>query len=118
LEVHAFSFLATAIREKELAEFNAEEKHFLQSIDALAIQVLSKHNNAGVFLQSDGANMQDVASTLQYQLAKHQELLEGVLTHSRRKAAAAFIQALQGYFDAEPTSSSLTPHSLERSLES
>merc|ERR1719271_1483827 len=51
---------ATAIREKELAEFNAEEKDLLQSIDALknAIQVLSKHNNAGAFLQLDGVNMQ------------------------------------------------------------
>jgi hypothetical protein len=95
---------ATTIREKELAEFNAEEKDLLQSIDALknAIQVLSKHNNAA-FLQLDGANMQGVASTLQYQLARHQELLEGVLTHTQRKAASAFIQAPQDYFDAEPT---------------
>merc|ERR1719326_2551118 len=37
---------ATAIREKELAEFNAEEKDLLQSISALksAITVLSKHH--------------------------------------------------------------------------
>jgi len=95
---------ATAIRQKELAEFNAEEKDLLQSIDALktAIQVLSKHNSAA-FLQLDGANMQGVASTLQYQLARHQELLEGVLSHTQRKAASAFIQAPQDYFDAEPT---------------
>merc|ERR1719183_3214662 len=95
---------ATAIRQKELAEFNAEEKDLLLSIDALknAIQVLSKHNSAA-FLQLDGANMQGVASTLQYQLARHQSLLEGVLTHKQRKAASAFIQAPQDYFDAEPT---------------
>jgi chromosome segregation ATPase len=95
---------ATAIRQKELAEFNAEEKDLLQSIDALknAIQVLSKHNSAA-FLQLDGVNMQGVASTLQYQLARHQELLQGVLTHTQKKAAAAFIQAPQDYFDAEPT---------------
>jgi len=67
-----------------------------------AIQVLSKHNSAA-FLQLDGANMQGVAYTLQYQLARHQSLLEGVLTHSQRKAATAFIQAPQDYFDAEPT---------------
>merc|ERR1719217_1158829 len=38
---------ATAIRQKELAEFNAEEKDLLQSISALksAIVVLSKHNS-------------------------------------------------------------------------
>merc|ERR1719263_1862278 len=43
---------ATALREKELAEFNAEEKDLLLSIDALknAIQVMSKHNSA-TFLQ-------------------------------------------------------------------
>merc|ERR1712032_1802591 len=43
---------ATAIREKELAEFNAEEKDALQAISALksAITVLSKHHS-GAFLQ-------------------------------------------------------------------
>merc|ERR1719156_211732 len=37
---------ATAIRTKELAEFNAEEKDMLQSISALksAVTVLSKHH--------------------------------------------------------------------------
>ena len=42
---------ATAIREKQLAEFNAEEKDLLQSIGALksAIVVLSKHHEG--FLQ-------------------------------------------------------------------
>merc|ERR1719436_1992849 len=41
---------ATALREKQLAEFNAEEKDLLQSIKALssAVTVLSKHNS---FLQ-------------------------------------------------------------------
>merc|ERR1719156_521916 len=38
---------ATAIREKQLAEFNAEEKDLLQSVGALksAITVLSKHHS-------------------------------------------------------------------------
>merc|ERR1712227_312545 len=38
---------ATAIREKQLAEFNAEEKDLLESISALkaAITVLSKHHS-------------------------------------------------------------------------
>jgi len=38
---------ATAIREKQLAEFNAEEKDLLESISALksAVTVLSKHNS-------------------------------------------------------------------------
>merc|ERR1719253_2345728 len=38
---------ATALRQKELAEFNGEEKDMLQSIGALksAVTVLSKHNS-------------------------------------------------------------------------
>merc|ERR1719420_1103104 len=38
---------ATAIREKQLAEFNSEEKDLLESISALkaAVVVLSKHNS-------------------------------------------------------------------------
>merc|ERR1740138_1025902 len=44
---------ATAIREKQLAEFNAEEKDLLESISALkaAIVVLSKHHPNSSFLQ-------------------------------------------------------------------
>jgi len=82
---------ATAIREKELAEFVQEEKDLLQSIDGLAsaIKVLSKHNGAA-FLQVD---VQGAVSTIQYQVAKNAKLLEGVLTHTERKKINAFIQA-------------------------
>jgi len=82
---------ATAIRQKELAEFVQEEKDLLQSIDGLAsaIKVLSKHNGAA-FLQVD---VQGAMSTIQYQVAKNAKLLEGVLTHTERKKIAAFIQS-------------------------
>merc|ERR1712178_306980 len=45
---------ATSIREKELAEFNAEEKDLLGSISALkaAITVLSKHHGGAFFASS------------------------------------------------------------------
>lgn len=81
---------ATAIRTKQLAEFNEEEKDMLQSISALksAIIVLSKHHG-GSFVQ--GAEMQ-IAATLQHELMKHGELLKGVLTHRQRKAIKAFVQ--------------------------
>merc|ERR1712037_305841 len=36
-------------------------------------------------------------------MGKHAALLQGVLTHSERKAASAFIQAPEDYFDASPT---------------
>merc|ERR1719174_917288 len=95
---------ATALRQKELAEFNAEEKDALQAISALksAVTVLSKHN-AGAFMQMPATHLQGIASTLQYQMQKHSSLLKGVLTHSERRTIAAFVQAPQDYFDAEPT---------------
>jgi len=95
---------ATAIREKQLAEFNAEEKDLLESISALkaAITVLSKHHG-GSLLQMPRSHVLGVATTLQHELQKHASLLQGVLTHSERKAANAFIQAPEDYFDASPT---------------
>merc|ERR1711908_76280 len=53
---------ATAIRQKQLAEFNAEEKDLLESISALkaAITVLSKHHS---FLQMPHSHLVGVAAT-------------------------------------------------------
>jgi len=95
---------ATAIREKQLAEFNAEEKDLLESISALkaAITVLSKHHG-GSLLQMPRSHILGVAATLQHEMQKHAALLQGVLTHSERKTASAFIQAPEDYFDASPT---------------
>jgi len=84
---------ATALRQKELAEFNAEEKDALQAIGALksAVTVLSKHN-AGAFVQVPASHLQGIASTLEYQIQKHASLFQGVLTHSERRTIAAFVQ--------------------------
>merc|ERR1712194_273492 len=41
--------------------------------------------------------------TLQHELSQHASLLQGVFTPSERRAAAAFVQSPQDYFDAEPT---------------
>merc|ERR1719473_84625 len=101
--------MATAIREKELAEFNAEEKDLLESIAALkaAITVLSKHHG-GSLLQVQESQLQEsklvsVAATLGHELQKHGELLRGVLTHKQQREVAAFVQAPSDYFDASPT---------------
>jgi len=93
---------ATALRTKELAEFNAEEKDMLQSISALksAVVVLSKHHGGAALLQN--VQMQ-VATTIQHELHKHSALLEGVLTRSQKRIATTFVQAPEDYFDAEPT---------------
>merc|ERR1719405_316332 len=93
---------ATAIRQKQLAEFNEEEKDLLGSISALksAVTVLSKHNS---FVQMPQNHVVGVAASVQNVMQKHASLLAGVLTHTERKAVAAFIQAPADYFDAEPT---------------
>merc|ERR1711976_660277 len=72
---------ATAIREKQLAEFNAEEKDLLESISALkaAITVLAKHHG-GALLQIPQSHLLGVATTLQHELQKHARILQGVLT--------------------------------------
>jgi chromosome segregation ATPase len=95
---------ATAIREKQLAEFNAEEKDLLESISALkaAVTVLSKHQG-GAFLQVPQSHVATVAMTLQQQMQRHAALLKGIISPSQKRTIAAFIQAPQDYFDAKPT---------------
>merc|ERR1719327_2182348 len=93
---------ATEIRQKELAEFNAEEKDLLGSISALksAVTVLSKHNSASL-LQIGSVSA--ITSGVQAAMEMHADLLKGVLTHKQRRAVTAFLQSPQDYFDAEPT---------------
>merc|ERR1712151_28168 len=82
----------------------AEEKDLLESISALksAVTVLSKHQG-GAFLQLPQSHILGVATTIQHEMQKHAALLQGVITPSQKRAAAAFIQAPQDYFDAKPT---------------
>jgi hypothetical protein len=96
---------ATALREKQLAEFNAEEKDLLESISALkaAVTVLGKHNGGASLLQLPRTHIMGVAATLQHEMHAHASLLQGVLTHTERRAVASFVQSPQDYFDASPT---------------
>merc|ERR1719146_382475 len=89
---------ATAIRTKQLAEFNGEEKDLLESISALkaAVTVLSKHQS---MLQVPKSHMLGVAATLQHELSKHGALLQGVLTPTDRRAIGVFVQSPEDYFD-------------------
>jgi len=95
---------ATALRAKQLAEFNAEEKDVLQSITALknAIIVLSKHH-PGALLQMSSRQTLDIATIIGHEMQKHAAMLQGVLTPSQKRAVAAFVQSPEDYFDAEPT---------------
>jgi hypothetical protein len=95
---------ATSIRQKELAEFNAEEKDLLGSISALkaAITVLSKHHS-GALLQVPRSHVLGIAATLQHEMQHHSAMLNEVLTPSQRRVVGAFVQAPEDYFDAAPT---------------
>jgi uncharacterized small protein (DUF1192 family) len=94
---------ATAMRQKELAEFNEEEKDMLQSIGALksAIVVLSKHHSS--LAQVPSETLLNMAAVIDHQFKKHTALLRAIVTPSQRKAIAAFVQSPGDYFDAEPT---------------
>jgi hypothetical protein len=89
----------TALRRKQLAEFNAEEKDMLQSISSMkgASAALSKHHEDAAFLQAgNGAKlMLTTATTVQSELKKHHSLLSEVITPHQRKAVASFVQTLQ-----------------------
>jgi len=93
---------ATAMRQKELAEFNGEEKDLLGSIGALksAVTVLSKHNAASM-LQVQTSQMQIVAAKVQHVMQKHADALKNVLTHRERRLVTSFLQAPQ---DSAPQS--------------
>merc|ERR1719171_2953383 len=88
---------ADAMRQKELAEFNAEEKDLLQTIQTLksAIVVLAKHHG-GALLQVSDRQIVEVATILQHGMQKHAVLLDGVLTPSQKKAVKALVQSTEG----------------------
>merc|ERR1719174_126011 len=92
---------ATAIRQKQLAEFNAEEKDAIEAIGALkaAIVVLSKHHPSA--LQTEA--LVNIATMMRHQMHKHADILGEVITPSQKRAVASFVQAPEDYFDASPT---------------
>jgi hypothetical protein len=85
---------ADEMRQKDLAEFNENEKDMLLAINQLksAVQVLGSQH---------GGSFAQVAATIQELMQKHWILLQSVITPAERKAAAAFVQAPG--FDSEPT---------------
>merc|ERR1719191_1702583 len=78
---------ATAVREKESAEFNTDEKDMLQSLQAMknAVFVLSKHHES--FLQLPVSKMSEVRTA-----AKHALGRASVLLPSQQKALRALVQ--------------------------
>merc|ERR1719161_556671 len=94
---------ATAVRQKELAEFNAEEKSSLATIASLkgAIGKLAKHHDAA-FLQAESSDedMQviNLMVDLKHQVQKNQDVVNSMLTKRQRKAVSAFVQNPENFF--------------------
>jgi len=93
---------ATALRQKELAEFTNEEKESLGTIASLksAIAALSKHHDAAL-LQSESTDSQlnflKAMMDLQHKMNKHANLVAEMITPRQRKAITAFLHQSQGY---------------------
>merc|ERR1719174_2471501 len=92
---------ATALRTKELAEFNAEEKESLQTISSLksAVIALSKHHEAALLQEESGAAAMDflkVPVMLQQLLQKHADMF----TTSQKRAVGSFMQTATDYAPA------------------
>merc|ERR1719265_42978 len=84
---------ATALRTKELAEFNAEEKESLQTISSLksAVIALSKHHEAALLQEESSATAMDflkVPVMLQSLVQKHSEMF----TPAQKRAVGSFLQ--------------------------
>jgi len=90
---------ATALRNKNNAEFIAEEKDLLQSIGSMkaAIIALSKHNKGAALLQMDDGESIDLVSKVGHVFRKHSDLLGEAITPHQREVLKAFVQQGAGY---------------------
>jgi len=94
---------ATALRKKQISEFNSEETDLVASISSLkaAVKVLSKHHGASL-LQMPQSHFQKISAAVQHGMQKHAYLLKGSLTRSERRLVTSFLQAPDSYLQAEP----------------
>ena len=79
---------ATAIREKELEEFNAEEKDMMQSIQALknAITVLGKHHPESLVSME---SLVSIATLIRHHLHSKAQLLKGTISPDQKRTLTA-----------------------------
>merc|ERR1719421_976533 len=82
---------ATALREKQLAEFTAEEKDMMQSIASLgsAVTVLGKHHKGALLQLSDSEEI-DVMTAMKSILRKHRDMLAEVVSPKDKRMVEAF----------------------------
>merc|ERR1719191_575494 len=90
---------ATALRKKELAEFNAEEKEMLGTISSLksAVIALSKHHSASLIQTETSAaatiEQAQVIVAVKHALQKHADLVKQTLTPKQQNKMHAFVQS-------------------------
>jgi hypothetical protein len=99
--------VATALRAKQLAEFNAEEKEMLQSISALksAVVVLGKHHDGSAAAFLNNKVILKAFATAKALQDKHMVLLQGTITPSQKRLISSLAQ------DQGPTSAAYKPQS-------
>jgi len=95
---------ATAVRQKELAEFNAEEKSSLATIASLkgAIGKLAKHHDASFLQQESSADDMELITlmtNLKQQLHKNQDVVKSMITPLQRKGLTAFVQSPDNFYN-------------------
>merc|ERR1719321_4234 len=97
---------ATALRTKQLAEFNGEEKDMLQSISALksAVVVLGKQNAASAMLQDSNMAI-NIAVMLKDELRKHKWVIGDSLSPEQMKAIKAFGKSPDAFLQADAPAS-------------
>lgn len=89
---------ATALRDKQLAEFNAEEKDMIMSVTSLkgAVIALSKNHEGASLLQvSSERSLVDhmsAAKIIQEQFARHRDLLADKIDPRQHKLVLSFLQ--------------------------
>jgi len=88
---------ATALRKKQLAEFNVEERDMLTSLTSLkgAVVALAKHHESAFLQMSLSAKesmLMNAAVSIQHQLKKHHDLLAEVVTPHQRRVIESFLQ--------------------------
>jgi len=95
---------ATALRSKQLAEFNEEEKDSLVSINSLksAVLALSKQHG-GSLLQTQLSEEQQIGMSMHVKqlLRKHRSMFPESVTPSQRRAVDEFFSLSQGTYNPQ-----------------
>merc|ERR1719387_1284791 len=97
---------ATALRTKQLAEFNGEEKDMLQSISALksAVVVIGKQNAASAMLQDSNMAI-NIAVMLKDEMKRHASVLGDSISPEQMKAIKSFAKSPDAFLQADAPAS-------------